>query len=157
MGTRTESSDQNKSPTTPRNDSDGPDVPSMDTPSPPLSQSVTSPGSASQGLRLFHWSGSSPTSEQSGKPRSTSHMAALQQFQYQTLRDLETLSPSTTTPSSALCPPFTDGNTEHKDDLPDSPMSQDSAYFSQSQPYFTSCNKTEVPTSCQVDAASVRS
>lgn len=158
---RTVSPTQNNSPTTQSNDSDGPDVPSMDTPSPPPSQS-TSPRTASQGLRLFHWSGNSPLTEQSRKSNSTSGLVALQQFQYKK----ETFYPSTKNhrshgETSPPCPSFNHGNTVDKDDLPDSPPSQDSAYFSQSQPYFTSCHKKEVPTynfptSYQEDAASVR-
>lgn len=147
------------SPSTQTNDSDGPDIPSVDTPSPPQSPSTTSPSLASQGLRLFDWSGSSPSTEQSRTPKSTSGLAALQQFQYKK----ESFSSTTKTqkPSGDTSPPRLSSivrDTEDKDDLTDSPPSQDSAYFSQSQPY---CHEEEAPTynftsSYQEDAASVR-
>lgn len=157
---RAASPTQDNSPSTQTNDSDGPDVPSLDTPSPPPSPSTTSPTSASQGLRLFHWSGSSTSPEQSTTPKSTSGLAALQQFQYKK----ESFSLSTNThrsPGDTSPPHMSSGDGNPEDDLPDSPPSQDSAYFSQSQPSdLTSCHKEEVPTSSfpssyQVDAASV--
>uniref|UniRef100_A0A8C4F4I1 Exonuclease 1 n=1 Tax=Dicentrarchus labrax TaxID=13489 RepID=A0A8C4F4I1_DICLA len=129
---------------------------------PPPSTSKTSPSSASHGLRLFYWSGSSTSTERSRQPKSTLGLADLQQFQYKK----ETASSSTKThrsPGDRLPPrpSSTDENPEDKDDLPDSPLSQDSAYFTQSQPYLTSCHKEEAPTysfpsSYQGDAASVR-
>lgn len=143
-------------------DSDGPDVSSVDTPSPP-SPSTTSPGSASQGLRLFHWSGSTTSNEQSSKPGSTTSLAALQQFQYK--KDISSFSTKTHISSgetSAPCPSSTDRNPEDMDNLPDSPPSQDSAFFSQSQPSLASCynegdSTFSPPPSYQVDAISVRS
>lgn len=156
MEPRTLSPTQNNSPTTESDDSDGPDVPSLNTPSPPPSQSTTSPTTTCQGLNLFHWSDNPPLTEGSRKPKSSSGLVALQQFQYKK----ENFSPSTNThrslgDTSPPCPTFTDGNTDDKVDLPDSPPSQDSDYFSQSQPYLTSCHKKVVPTSYQKDAASV--
>uniref|UniRef100_A0A8C9ZNX4 Exonuclease 1 n=1 Tax=Sander lucioperca TaxID=283035 RepID=A0A8C9ZNX4_SANLU len=130
------------SPSTQTNDSDGPDIPSVETPSPPPSPSTTSPSAASQGLRLFHWSGSSTPTEQSRMPQSTSGLVALQQFQYK--KDTKSHRPPED--MSPICQSSTGTNPEEKDDLPDSPPSQDSAYFSQSQ-----------PSSHQEDAASVRS
>ncbi|XP_019954111.2 exonuclease 1 isoform X1 [Paralichthys olivaceus] len=132
------------SPSNQTSDSDGPDVPSVDTPSPPPSPTTTPPSSASQGLRLFKWSGSSSSMEKSNTPQSTSGLAALQQFQFK--RERFSSSPKTHNPckeASSLCPSSTDEIPE--DNLPDSPPSQDSAYFSQSQPYHTSCHKEEVP------------
>ncbi|KAM6997271.1 exonuclease 1 [Tautogolabrus adspersus] len=134
---------QDNSPGTKINDSDAPDVPSVDTPSPPQSPSTTSPSTASQGLRLFHWSSSSPSTERSRTPKSTSGLGALQQFQYK--KETFTLSTkthrSTGDASSSI-----EENQKNNDDLSDSPPSQDSAYFSQSQPHITSCPKEEVPT-----------
>ncbi|XP_053292501.1 exonuclease 1 isoform X1 [Pleuronectes platessa] len=132
------------SPSDQTNDSDGPDVPSVDTPSPPPSPGSTPP-SLSSGLRLFNWSGSSSSMEKSKSPNSTSGLAALQQFQFK--RESFSSSPKTQHPCkdmSSLCPSPTDGNPE--DNPPDFPPSQDSAYFSQSQPYNTACHKEEVPT-----------
>lgn len=155
---RAASPTQDNSPSTQTNDNDGPDVPSVDTPSPPPSQSTTSPSSASQGPRLFHWSGSPTSTGRSRTPKSTSGLAALQQFQYKK----ETFSSSTKTGRSPGDRSPTDGTPEDPHDLPDSPPSQDSAYFSQSQPSFTFCHKEEVPTHSfpftkQDDAASVSS
>uniref|UniRef100_UPI0037E93B23 exonuclease 1 n=1 Tax=Semicossyphus pulcher TaxID=241346 RepID=UPI0037E93B23 len=138
---------QDNSPSSRTNDSDGPDVSSVDTPSPPPSPSTTSPSSASQGLGLFHWSGCSPSNEQSRTPKSTSGLTALQQFQY----NKKSFSSSTKTHRlpGDMSPPHlspTEVKKEDKDNLSDSPPSQDSAYFSQSQPYLTSCHKEEVPT-----------
>ncbi|CAK6973679.1 exonuclease 1 [Scomber scombrus] len=130
------------SPSTQTNDSDGPDVPSVDTPSPPETPSTTSPCSASQRRRLFDWSGSSLSTEQSTMPQSTSGLTALQQFQYRK----ETKTQKTSGDTSPLRLSSTDRNSEDKDDLPDSPPSQDSAYFSQSQPYLISFDKEEAPT-----------
>ncbi|XP_038593874.1 LOW QUALITY PROTEIN: exonuclease 1-like [Micropterus salmoides] len=144
---------QDSSPSTQTNDSDSPDVPSVDTPSPPPSQSTPSPTSASHRLRLFPWSGNSTSTAQSRTPDSTG-LAALQQFQYKK----ESFSSPTQTHRSPGDSP-TDGNPDDTEDLPDSPPSQDSAYFSQSQPYLTSCHKEETPTysfasSYQEDAVS---
>ncbi|XP_041865525.1 exonuclease 1 [Melanotaenia boesemani] len=142
-------------PSTQTQDSDGPDVPSVDTPSSP-SPNQTSPTSASQGLRLFQWSGCSSSTE-SRTPASSSGLAALQQFHY----EKESFSSSQKTRglfgnSSSSPSSFINRQSEDKHDLPDSPPSQDSAYFSQSQPHL----KGETPTSSspsspfQEDAAS---
>uniref|UniRef100_A0A3B5ANK4 Exonuclease 1 n=1 Tax=Stegastes partitus TaxID=144197 RepID=A0A3B5ANK4_9TELE len=128
-------------------DSDGPDVPSVETPSPPLSSSTLSPTSASQGLRLFSWSGSSSLSKPSETPKSSSGLAALQQFQYK--KDGFSSSPKTYRSSRDSSPhqqSSPDRKSKDGDDLPDSPPSQDSAYFSQSQPCHTSFHKEEPPT-----------
>ncbi|KAK2832666.1 hypothetical protein Q5P01_016555 [Channa striata] len=124
-------------------DIDGPDVPSVDTPSPPSSPCTTSPSSASQGLRLFQWSGGSCSStEKSKTPKSISGLSSLQQFQYKGERSSS--SPRTQRPSGdtlPLCPHSCDRSPGDKDNLPDSPPSQESAYFSQSQPCLTSFHK----------------
>ncbi|KAK2922298.1 exonuclease 1 isoform X1 [Channa argus] len=125
-------------------DSDGPDVSSVETPSPPSSPCTISPRSASQGLRLFQWSGGSCSStEQSKTPKPTSGLSSLEQFQYK--KESFSSSPRTQRPSGdifSLCPySCDDGNPG--DSLPDSPPSQDSAYFSQSQPCITSYHKEE--------------
>lgn len=151
------------SPGTEASDCDCPDVPSVDTPSPPPPPSTISPRSASQGLRLFSWPDSCSSSELTKMPKSTSGLSTLQQFQY---KKESSSSPSKThRPSgetSSLCPSSSEGNPGDKDNLPDSPPSQDSAYFSQSQPYLSSVDKEEVPThsfpsSYQEDAVLVRS
>lgn len=93
------------SPTIQTNDSDGPDFSSVDTPSPTTSPSTTSPSSARQGLRLFHWSDSSSSMERSKTPKSTSGLAALQQFQHQ--KECFSSSPKTYRPSGdapSSCP-----------------------------------------------------
>ncbi|KAL7383451.1 hypothetical protein ABVT39_011017 [Epinephelus coioides] len=141
------------------NDSDGPDVPSMETPSPPPPPSITSPSSASQGLRLFQWSGSSSSTEQSRTLKSTSGLTSLQQFQYK--RESFPLFTKTHRPPGDMSPlrySSSDRNTEENNDFPGSTCSQDSAYFSQSQPYLTSCHIEEVlthsfPSSYQDDTA----
>lgn len=143
------------SPSTRTNDSDGPDVPSVDTPSPPPSPTTTSPSSSSRGLKLFHWSVNSPSTERSKTPTSTSGLAALQQYQYKKEGF------SSITKTSPLHLSSTDGDLEGKDDLPDSPPSQDSAYFSQSQPHSSSLKEEEVltnsfPSSIPEDVPSVR-
>ncbi|GLD72601.1 exonuclease 1, partial [Lates japonicus] len=150
---------QDKSSSSTQNsDSDGPTFPSVDTPSPPPSPNTTAPSSASQGLRVFSWSGSSSSMEQSKTLKSTSGLAALQQFQYK--KETFSSSPKTHRPSgdaSSSGPSSTDGNTDDKYNLPDSLTSQDSDYFSQpsqpSQSYLTSFHKEEVPT-YQEDALS---
>ncbi|TKS85137.1 Exonuclease 1 [Collichthys lucidus] len=141
---RAVSSTQNNSPNTQTSGSDSPVAASVDTSSPPPSPSTKSPSSASQGLKLFHWSGCSALTERSRKPENMSGPAALQLFKYkkETSSSNTHRSPEDTSP---LCKPSTDGNTDYTDDLPDSPPSQDSAYFSQSQPSLTSCHKEEVP------------
>uniref|UniRef100_A0AAQ4QPS0 Exonuclease 1 n=1 Tax=Gasterosteus aculeatus aculeatus TaxID=481459 RepID=A0AAQ4QPS0_GASAC len=139
-------------------ENDVPDIPSVDTPSPPASPSTASPStaspsSASQGPRLFLWSGSSSTTDQSIMPKSSSGLAALQQFQYK--KESVSFSTKTVSPSR----PTADGTSVQRD-LQDSPPSQDSAYFS--QPHLTSCRKEEMlvdrfPSSSQEDAKTVRS
>ncbi|XP_040035127.2 exonuclease 1 [Gasterosteus aculeatus] len=129
-------------------ENDVPDIPSVDTPSPPASPSTTSPSTASQGPRLFLWSGSSSTTDQSIMPKSSSGLAALQQFQYK--KESVSFSTKTVSPSR----PTADGTSVQRD-LQDSPPSQDSAYFS--QPHLTSCRKEEMlvdrfPSSSQEDA-----
>uniref|UniRef100_A0A8C3ATC2 Exonuclease 1 n=1 Tax=Cyclopterus lumpus TaxID=8103 RepID=A0A8C3ATC2_CYCLU len=129
-------------------DSEEPDIPSVDTPSPPASPSTTSPSSASQGPRLFQWSGSSSTTEQLRTPKSTSALCALQQFQYK--KESFPLSKNTHGPPGDMSPTH-QSSTDGKPELQDSPPSQDSAYFS--QPCVTSCHKEEVLTdSFQEDA-----
>lgn len=112
-------------------DSDGPDPLSFDTPSPPGSSSSTSPGSACHGLRLFHWS------EPPQTRTSTAGLTALQQFQYK-----KESSPSSPKLHRLSSQSSTNGNAE--DNLSCSPPSQDSAYFSQSQPDDTSSQKEDV-------------
>ncbi|XP_054456284.1 exonuclease 1 [Anoplopoma fimbria] len=149
---------QDNSPNTQNKDSYGPDIPPLNTPSPPASTGKTSPSSARRGPRLFQWSGSSSKTEQLRTPKSTSGLSALQQFQYK--KESFSLSTKTHKPPGDMSPPrqaSTDGKPEEKDDLQDSPPSQDSAYFSQSQPDFTSCQKEQVftcnfPSSHQEDA-----
>ncbi|XP_031735229.1 exonuclease 1 isoform X2 [Anarrhichthys ocellatus] len=102
---------------------------------------------------------SSSTAEQLKTPKSTSGLSALQQFQYK--KESFSLSTKTHRPPGNMSPPHlssTDGEHVKNNDLQDSPPSQDSAYFSQSQPYLTSCHKEEVLTdsfssSYQEDAA----
>ncbi|XP_068597714.1 exonuclease 1 [Brachionichthys hirsutus] len=136
-------------------DGDGPDAPSLETPSPPSSQSTPSPSSPSRGLRLFNWPGNSTSTDRSDK--STSALDALQRFQY---KKETPSSKSRECPgdASAPGPSFNDGNPEDEDGLPDSPLSQDSAYISQSQPDRTPDHIEDVvsfisPASCQEDAA----
>ncbi|XP_034538502.1 exonuclease 1 [Notolabrus celidotus] len=121
-------------------DSDGPEAPSVDTPSPPQTPCTMSPSPASQGLRLFHWSSSSPSTEQSRPSQSTSGLSALQQFQYK--KESFALSPKTPR-SPEDTPTPTEENPQDKNDPPDSPPSQDSAYFSQSQPLLTSSHQED--------------
>ncbi|XP_077438278.1 exonuclease 1 [Vanacampus margaritifer] len=123
------------------NDGDGsedPEIPSVETPSPPPSPDSSSPGSGSQGLRLFNWSDGSPITDQSQTLKSSSGLDALQQFQYK--KDSLSLSAK----SSIHRNPKGEGN------LKDSP-SQDSAYFSQSQPSLDSLCKDETP-DCSSDS-----
>ncbi|XP_047458173.1 exonuclease 1 [Mugil cephalus] len=142
------------------NDSDGPDIPTVETPSPPSSPSTLSPNSSSQGLKLFHSSGSSSSTEQSRMPKLSSGLATLQKFQFK--KETFPSSPKNHRPSGHLSPPqlsSPDKTSVDKDDLPDTPPSQDSAYFSQSQPCLTSFHKVEAPTysfpsSYKEDAAS---
>uniref|UniRef100_A0A8C7PH12 Exonuclease 1 n=1 Tax=Oncorhynchus mykiss TaxID=8022 RepID=A0A8C7PH12_ONCMY len=102
---------------------------SVDPHSPP-----PSPLSASQGLGVFRWSGSS--SERSRTPTPTSGLSALQQFQ----RKKESFSWSQEGQRTQMTPgaPSPILGKEDKDSPPNSPPSQDSAYFSQH--YHTSCS-----------------
>ncbi|XP_077470169.1 exonuclease 1 [Stigmatopora argus] len=111
--------------------SEGPEAPSVQTPSPPLSANDTSSNSASTGLRLFNWSANSPLSDRSPTLKSTPRLNALRQFQYK--KDILSLS----TKSSNDGNPKVDGN------LMDSPPTQDSAYFSESKPPVVSSKKEE--------------
>uniref|UniRef100_A0A3P9PZ75 Exonuclease 1 n=1 Tax=Poecilia reticulata TaxID=8081 RepID=A0A3P9PZ75_POERE len=103
-------------------ESDGPDVPPVETPSPP-----TSP--------LFQWSGSSASSSAGlcRAAKTPSGLLALQQFHYK--RDTSSALQTTCQLSAGSSSP--ERKTENEDppaDSPpaDSPPSQDSAYFSQS-------------------------
>ncbi|CAL8255565.1 unnamed protein product [Lota lota] len=136
-------------------ESDSPEAPSLETPSPtasptptttsPTPTTTTSPRPASQGLGVFRWSGLSqpPTasscSSSSIKPSAApkpvvSGIAALQRYQRQT----ESFSwGSGPPPAESPTPQVVD---LEDDSPPASPPSQDSAYFSQSQPCdLTSC------------------
>lgn len=139
-------------------DCDGPDVPSVETPSPPPLPSSIFPRSASEGFRLFNWSGSCSSSERTKTPKSTSGLSSLQQFQYK--KETFSSSPKTHRPSEDTSPLHPSSSDQDPgDNLPDSPPSQDSAYFSQSQSYLTSVDKEEVTNysfpSYQEDAALV--
>uniref|UniRef100_A0A668AS72 Exonuclease 1 n=1 Tax=Myripristis murdjan TaxID=586833 RepID=A0A668AS72_9TELE len=119
---------------------------SPDTPNPPSPTSSTRPQLASQGLGLFRWSGSSPITKRSESPTSASGKTALQQFQLKK----ESLPWSTNTqnpPGGTLALTVSSINKGLEDEYspPDSPPSQDSAYFSQSQPCIMSCHKEEIP------------
>lgn len=121
---------------------------SPDTPNPPSPTSSTRPQQASQGLGLFRWSGTPPITKRSESPTSASGKAALQQFQLKK----ESLPWSTNTqnpPGGTLVLTVSSINKslEDKYSPPDSPPSQDSAYFSQSQPCIMSCHKEEIPAS----------
>ncbi|XP_019737800.1 exonuclease 1 isoform X1 [Hippocampus comes] len=113
--------------------SEGPEAPSVETPSPPTSPNRTSPHSGSQGLRLFNWSDSSPSTDRSQTLKSSLGLDGLQQFQYK--KDRLSLS----TKSSVHRSP------KEEDNLKVSLSSQDSAYFSQSQPSLVSLYKDETP------------
>lgn len=99
-------------------DSFGSDVPPVETPSPPVSPGSSPPTAASKGRKLFQWSGSAPSA-----------LVALQQFEY---RRGSSLCLQTTGQLSEDSPP-PERRSEEEEHLPDSPPSQDSAYFSQSQ------------------------
>lgn len=120
---------------------------SVETPNPSPSSSTTPSSLASRGLRLFHWSDSSSSTEKLRTQESTSCLPELWQFQY---KKESFFSPSEITrPSGDLVPPQPsshDRKLEDKDDVSDSPPSQDSAYFSQSLADLTASHKDEVPT-----------
>ncbi|XP_024153220.1 exonuclease 1 [Oryzias melastigma] len=120
-------------------DSDSPDGASVDPPTPSESPTSSPPSSARQGLRLFQWADRSSSLETPRASKSTSGLASLQQFHYKR----ETLSSSQTSRDS----PSPDKKSE--DSLSDSPPSQDSAYFSQSQPQLTPCDREDAPASDQ--------
>ncbi|XP_021166411.1 exonuclease 1 isoform X2 [Fundulus heteroclitus] len=119
-------------------ESDGPDVPPVETPSPPVSPDGTSPPSASKGLKLFQWSGSSSSTDLSRAAKSPSGVVALLQFKYKRASS-SSLQTTCQLSRDSFSPEIT---AEHGDYPPDSPPSQDSAYFSQSQS--TSINEEEV-------------
>uniref|UniRef100_H2L8Q1 Exonuclease 1 n=1 Tax=Oryzias latipes TaxID=8090 RepID=H2L8Q1_ORYLA len=127
-------------------DSDGPDWPSVETPSPSQSPTSSPPSSAKQGLQLFQWSGGSSSLETARASKSASGLAALQQFHYkrETFSSLQTGGLPRDSPSP---------DKKSEDSQLDSSPSQDSAYFSQSQPQLTPCDREEAPA---FDAASVR-
>ncbi|MEQ2215353.1 hypothetical protein XENOCAPTIV_000053, partial [Xenoophorus captivus] len=108
-------------------ESDSPDVPPVETPSPPVSPDSIPSASARLGLKVFQWSGSSPLG-----------LVALQQFEYK--REISSSLQTTCQLSGDFSSP--EINSENKDYPSDSPPSQDSAYFSQSQS--TSLHKEEV-------------
>ncbi|XP_057704538.1 exonuclease 1 isoform X2 [Corythoichthys intestinalis] len=117
---RTLDSDHNNS------GSEGPEVPSVKTPSPPVSSNDTSSNSVSRGLKLFNWSANSPFIDRSQTLKSTSGHDALRKFQYKK------------SAKSSI-----DSNLKMDDNFMDSPPNQDSTYFSQSQPSLVSLNKDE--------------
>ncbi|XP_011482441.1 exonuclease 1 isoform X1 [Oryzias latipes] len=125
-------------------DSDGPDWPSVETPSPSQSPTSSPPSSAKQGLQLFQWSGGSSSLETARASKSASGLAALQQFHYkrETFSSLQTGGLPRDSPSP---------DKKSEDSQLDSSPSQDSAYFSQSQPQLTPCDREEAPA---FDAAS---
>ncbi|XP_071399578.1 exonuclease 1 [Centroberyx affinis] len=138
------------SPGTQAEDGDEPEVPSLDTPSPPPSPgSSPSPRPAGRGLGAFRWPGSSsPSAERSGTPTPASGLAALQRFQHK--KQSVPRSAKAQEPPGATPPPTPSSigrQPEDEDGPPDSPPSQDSAYFSQSQPRLASCHEEEVSTS----------
>ncbi|XP_061141185.1 exonuclease 1 isoform X1 [Syngnathus typhle] len=94
--------------------------PSVETPSPPRS--------GSQGLRLFNWSDALPITDPSQTLKQSSGLAALQHFQYK----------KDTSAESSIR-----GKPKGEEKLQGSPPSQDSGYFSQSQPSLASCYKDQ--------------
>ncbi|XP_038160504.1 exonuclease 1 [Cyprinodon tularosa] len=109
--------------------SDGPDSPPAAAPGPPVSPGPSppvSPAPAGRGLKLFQWSGGSHRCRAAQSP---SGLAALQRFEYQ--RDVSSSLQKARSPSGGSAP--SEMKSENKDNPPDSPPSQDSAYFSQSQ------------------------
>ncbi|XP_061693869.1 exonuclease 1 isoform X2 [Syngnathoides biaculeatus] len=113
--------------------SEGPEVSSVETPSLPPFPNTFSPSSGSQGLRLFDWSDSSSFTDRSQKPKSSSHLDVLQQFQYK--KDSLSLSTKTSI----------DAKPKGEDKPAGSPHSQDSGYFCQSEPSLVSLYKDETP------------
>nr|XP_015799518.2 LOW QUALITY PROTEIN: exonuclease 1 [Nothobranchius furzeri] len=124
-------SEDRSSPRRQIHDSSGPEIPSVDAPSPPVSPTSTPPSSASQGLKLFQWSCSSG-------------LSTLQQFQYKKEgfpSSQNVLRPSGQLSSSQSSSP--EIKSEDKDNLSDSPPSEEGTFISQSlsQSSFTSCQK----------------
>ncbi|XP_046886088.1 exonuclease 1 isoform X1 [Hypomesus transpacificus] len=119
-------------------ESDGPSIPSVETPSPSPSPSPTS---ASQGLGVFRWSGSSSEKSRT-TPIAVLGVAALQKFH----RNKDTISWSPlgqTAPKSPSMPSPVPFSLLDEGLPPDLPPTQDSAYFSQTQ--HTSCHDDESP------------
>ncbi|XP_069578545.1 exonuclease 1 [Brachyistius frenatus] len=144
--------------TTPSGTTPSSTTPSGTTPSSTTPSSTTSPGAASHGRRLFDWSGSSSSSEQSGTARSSSGLPALQRFQYKKTSSSSVKTHRPSEDSSVPPPSSLDRKSEDGDDSPHSPPSQDSAYFSQSQPRLMPLHEDDAPAaspaSDQEDAAS---
>lgn len=88
-----------------------------------VSAPVVSPCGSSRGLKLFHWSNSA-TVESKGAPMASSGLSALRRFRFKTANVQAASRPR---PHSLL-------KHSSAEEQPDSPPSQDSAYFSQSQP-----------------------
>lgn len=87
----------------------------QDSPSPPPLQSLSSPRQASQGLRLFDWS---------------SHVLSTKHSNMKVPEEISASVSKTSRDQSAART-----NTDSSEETPDSPLSQDSAYWSQSQLY----------------------
>lgn len=85
----------------------------QDSPSPPPLQSLSSPRPASQGLRLFDWS---------------SHVLSTKHSNMKVPEEISASVSKTSRDQSVT-------NTDSSEETPDSPLSQDSAYWSQSQLY----------------------
>ncbi|XP_037128153.1 exonuclease 1 isoform X2 [Syngnathus acus] len=118
MGFAHSAESKEPSPTADPDCSEGPEAPSVETPSPPHS--------GSQGLRLFNWSDTLPFTDQTLKR--SSGLAALQHFQYK----------KDTSAKSSI-----HGKPKGEEKLQGSPPSQDSGYFSQSQPSLASFYKDQ--------------
>ncbi|XP_054885662.1 exonuclease 1 [Poeciliopsis prolifica] len=118
---------------------DGPDVPPVETLSPPTSPANAPPASSSEGPKLFQWSGSaaSPGAGLCRAPTTPSGLLALQQFHYK--RETSSALQSTCQLSAGSSSP--ERKSENEDPSPNSPPSQDSAYFS--QPLSTSFHKED--------------
>lgn len=99
----------------------------QDTPSPPPSQSWTSPRPASQGSGLFDWPSNVPSMKRSPKLDLASGSTAQQHFHAEEVPASASRSSRDRSAAST--------STDDSEDPPDSPLSQDSAYWSQSQPY----------------------
>ncbi|XP_049591845.1 exonuclease 1 [Syngnathus scovelli] len=117
MGFAHSAESKEPSPTADPDCSEGPEALSVETPSPPHS--------GSQGLRLFNWSDTLPFTDQSQTLKRSSGLAALQHFQYK----------KDTSAKSSI--------PKGEEKLQGSPPSQDSGYFSQSQPSLASSYKDQ--------------